>query len=242
MWLSVDPFAQIYPGFSSYVFTGNNPLIYVDKTGRNFEPVFNSKGDFLGTTKEGFTGEVLIYDGSEELELESISASTLKDAGASTYDEVRGELSNKAKSRIWTRIVQEADGKSFNGVIFDMSTIDGGKIGFKKSKTGNWTTNTRTGGITGSDKYKYETTVENIVSSVVVHEWLAHLILGVSDANHSDAYIQVAKYIASNAEFSNVTESYKDFTLEAWTKYYIEEEGKGALDNAAAEFIKRVRQ
>ena len=50
----------------------------------------------------------------------------------------------------------------------------------------------KSGKIQGSDKYAnvYETTVENIQSSVIVHEWYSHMIKGNSDKykSHRLAY------------------------------------------------------
>jgi RHS repeat-associated protein len=36
VWLGVDPLAEKYPSLSSYVFTGNNPVIFVDPDGKAF--------------------------------------------------------------------------------------------------------------------------------------------------------------------------------------------------------------
>jgi RHS repeat-associated protein len=36
VWLSVDPLAHKYPSMSSYVFTGNNPVLFVDPDGNSF--------------------------------------------------------------------------------------------------------------------------------------------------------------------------------------------------------------
>jgi RHS repeat-associated protein len=36
VWLSVDPLAEKYPSMSSYVYTGNNPVIYIDPDGKAF--------------------------------------------------------------------------------------------------------------------------------------------------------------------------------------------------------------
>jgi len=38
VWLGVDPLAHKYPSLSSYVFTGNNPVMLVDPDGRKIKP------------------------------------------------------------------------------------------------------------------------------------------------------------------------------------------------------------
>lgn len=60
VWLSVDPLASEFPNWSSYNFTMNSPLNLVDLDGRSANPVYDTKGQFLGNTSEGFQGEVLI--------------------------------------------------------------------------------------------------------------------------------------------------------------------------------------
>ncbi|MBL0095414.1 MAG: hypothetical protein IPP46_02170 [Bacteroidetes bacterium] len=42
-WLSVDPLHKKYPNISPYVFCANNPIIYIDKDGRDYELIVNSK-------------------------------------------------------------------------------------------------------------------------------------------------------------------------------------------------------
>ncbi len=42
-WLSVDPLHKKYPNLSPYVFCANNPIIYIDKDGRDYELIVNSK-------------------------------------------------------------------------------------------------------------------------------------------------------------------------------------------------------
>jgi hypothetical protein len=47
-----------------------------------------------------------------------------------TYDEVRGELPNEAKYKIWTNIAAEFAGKRFFDLIFSMDDLIGGKVHF----------------------------------------------------------------------------------------------------------------
>ena len=40
IWLNVDPMADFFPNMTSYVYCGNNPIIYIDKNGTDFENCF----------------------------------------------------------------------------------------------------------------------------------------------------------------------------------------------------------
>ena len=60
IWLSVDPLASSYPHLTPYNFLENNPIMFVDPTGMNSNPVFNGDGDFLGTTEGGYKGEIMV--------------------------------------------------------------------------------------------------------------------------------------------------------------------------------------
>ena len=76
--------------------------------------------------------------------------------------------------------------------------------------------------ITGTDKYSYETTVENIQSSIVVHEWYSHIMKGNSDRlkSHRLAYKNVINYKALR---NNTTNAYKGFIVRRLLDYTREE-------------------
>jgi len=63
---SVDPLAHIAPNLTPYHYCSNNPINRIDPDGRNDNPVYGSDGAYRGNTTEGFTGEVIIYDGVED--------------------------------------------------------------------------------------------------------------------------------------------------------------------------------
>ncbi|GLB49851.1 RHS repeat-associated core domain-containing protein [Neptunitalea lumnitzerae] len=65
IWLSVDPLADDYPGWSPYNYCMQNPVMLTDPTGMGvFNPVYGSDGSYRGDTIEGYTGEILIFDGT----------------------------------------------------------------------------------------------------------------------------------------------------------------------------------
>jgi RHS repeat-associated protein len=60
--LTPDPHAEDYYSESPYSFMGNNPIINIDLSGMNYNPVYNYDGEFLGTDDHGLQGEVIIMD------------------------------------------------------------------------------------------------------------------------------------------------------------------------------------
>ena len=60
-FMTMDPFCEKYYSISPYAYCANNPVNFIDPVG--MDPVYNLKGNYLGTTSEGFTGDVMIYSG-----------------------------------------------------------------------------------------------------------------------------------------------------------------------------------
>ena len=114
-----------------------------------------------------------------------------------------------------------------------MSDLKGGKIHFDGSSTANWISDwvlgSGKGKISGSDKHKYETTVENIQSSVVVHEWYSHIKKDNRDPikSHRLAYKNVINY---KALWDKTTDAYKGFNLEGLQRYTEDETGRTQVD------------
>jgi RHS repeat-associated protein len=87
MWDRIDPLAEDSPQFSPYSYCSGNPVNLGDYDGMN--PVFSIDGEYLGNTEEGFTGELLIYCGEEEIKnYNDISAEYLKKNGGYSFDEL----------------------------------------------------------------------------------------------------------------------------------------------------------
>lgn len=232
-FMQIDPMAAQYPSLSPYAYVGNNPLAFIDPTGMWIDPVYDLEGNHLGNTEEGFTGEVLIYSGDEKVDFSEMSAADAKKMnGVDTYDNQRSTLSNNAKSSIWNNVVSKMEGAQIYDEKFSMSTIEGGiqymdfggSWGVPTSQAGKGK-----GNIYGSDKYGYETTVENIQSSVVVHEWYSHLQKGNRDAmkSHRLAYKNVINY---KALWNNTTDRYKGFNMLQLRNYTERETGRTKVD------------
>ena len=65
IWLSVDPMSDKYPSMSPYNYCANNPVILVDPDGREFSPIYDTGGNFLGTDDEGLKGDAIIMKRSD---------------------------------------------------------------------------------------------------------------------------------------------------------------------------------
>ena len=111
MWLSVDPMADKYPSISPYSYCAWNPVKLVDPDGMEINPVYTTNGDYLGNTKEGFTGDPLIMNKSDyemmmdisgKNDISELSVSDVKERGGTTFDDAakRGAINGDAQEKI----------------------------------------------------------------------------------------------------------------------------------------------
>ena len=198
-----------------------------------YSPIYDVNGNFLGTTKEGFTGDVLVYTGNDNIDFSSLTENeALEYPDMFEYDEVRNLLTGNAKSNIWTSIVSQLEGAQIYDEKFSLSSINDSKIGFNANiNEANWATSPKSGKIVGSDLYNksYETTVENIQSSVIVHEWYSHLKKGNNDLlkSHRLAYKNVINF---KPLWNKTTDNYKKFNLKNLQRYTQDETGRSIVD------------
>ena len=195
MWLSVDPMADKYPSISPYAYCAWNPVKLVDPDGMEINPVYTKDGDFLGNTKEGFTGNPIImnktdYDMMMYTEgltsLASLNVEDVKKYGAITFDNaVKGNaLSGDAQEKIVKNIISQYNDPQiydFFNIAFSGSDV-ANKIKYDADNKAlrskyNFGTNS-TAIYFKHNNWKYEFTVENIIASVVYHEWLGHDKMG----------------------------------------------------------------
>jgi len=151
-WMSVDPLAADAPESSPYNAMWNNPILNVDPDGCWANPVFGTDGTYKRNTKEGYTGEVIIYDGAVDFSKMS-KDELLATKGADTYDNKRSSLTGDAKSNIWTHIVSQPEGEQIYDETFSFSTLSDGKISFSSTDLGSWNSRIKSKTITGKDKY-----------------------------------------------------------------------------------------
>ena len=223
LWLGTDPMQGKYPGISAYAFCMNNPLSLLDLEGR--EPVYSRSGTYLGSTSEGFTGDVLIYLGDDKVDFSKFTRKELVDIfpfDIETLDIMRvlniDGVSLESQSNIWTHIASKFKGLSVYDEIFSLSNIQGEKIWTDIDPEEQWGTifcSNKKPRIVGTGNYEYESTVENIASSIIVHEWYSHVMKGYNDTdrNHNLAYKNVIGY---NNFWEKTTFKYKQFN---WLKY-----------------------
>ena len=61
-WFVPDPMAESYYSQSTYHFSGNNPILYIDKNGMNYNPIYDEYGDFMGTDDWGLQGDAIFMN------------------------------------------------------------------------------------------------------------------------------------------------------------------------------------
>lgn len=241
LWTSVDPLTEKYPNYSGYNYVMANPIRYIDPDGMQVEnPVYGSDGNYRGDTKEGFTGKVIIYDG--DLDFSSMTKDELVNNTQNTngpgvkvadyYDNVRSDLTPDAKSEIWTNIACHFEGCQIGQAEFTMDNLEGGRIDYEKGLNAGWKSKfipisgDEWGHIRGEDKYQYETTVENLASSIIVHEWYTHIMQkqGSFNMSHSKAFDNVLdKNI--NPFLQKTTSGYNSFNVRG-RNHYRKKEGR----------------
>ena len=236
IWYGTDAMEQKYPNISSYAYCTGNPVIVLDSDGN--EPVYNKKGYYLGSTKEGFTGDILIYNDNNRINVKQFTREQLENkVPIFTLDDARefNLIENKAKQNIWNNIVSHFEGLNVYDENFSMSDLREGKILFNDDN-GSWSTyadyfNKYNGKpkIYGTDKYiYYESTVENIASSIIVHEWYSHGKKHNGDRykSHRLAYQNVINY---KKLWNKTTDKYKTFVLNQLKYYNYKENHKNSV-------------
>ena len=251
---SPDPLNFNYPQFSSYLYCAANPINLSDPAG--LAVIYNKSGDYLGETIEGFTGGIYIYSGSEKIDFSKLYEYELtldQIEGLSSYND--GNLSIGAQTAIWNNVISHFEGTYIFDEKFDMSRIDGGGITYldkEQNSNTSWRTDMRfkngeyvglpTIYGTGSFIDNYEATVENIASSVLVHEWYSHGIKHNLDEykSHRLAYKNV---INCKQLWDKTTDKYKGFVMSNLQYYTEKETGRTTVNilylNLYNKYIKR---
>ena len=130
-----------------------------------------------------------------------------------------------------------------NDLTFDLSSIEGRKIYYEFIEDAAWQTHFSLDDIfmptiSGSGNQDYETTVENVASSIIVHEWYSHARKKTTDRfkSHRLAYKNVINF---KKLWNKTTFNYKQFNLEALQKYTQRETGRKFVDYLYRNLYKR---
>lgn len=219
-----DPLNGKYPHLSSYLYCAGNPINATDPSG--LAVIYDMTGAYVGTTDEGFTGGIYIYNGTINIDFSKYKEAELKKLKfVKEMGEVGKDLSLGAKLAIFNHVIAHFNGLDIFGEKFSMDRIDGGEIRYyyepksKNSKITIWGTEFEKKGdiiyppkIVWSNDFTdtYEATVENIASSVLVHEWYSHGIMHIGEENHEKAYENVVKF---SSLWGKTTIKYRFFVL-----------------------------
>lgn len=115
-----------------------------------------------------------------------------------------------------------------------MNDLEGGKIHFSNRNGAGWISEYRlgtgTGKISGTDKYQYDTTVENIQSSIGVHEFYSHIKKNQGRQIFSSHRLAYKNVINFKSLWNNTTDNYKGFNLQRLRDYTEKETGRKTVD------------
>ncbi|MAQ40791.1 RHS repeat-associated core domain-containing protein [Mesonia oceanica] len=219
VWLSVDPMAEKYPGWSPYNYTLQNPVNFTDPTGMVVEenPVYDSKGCYRGDTEEGFTGEPIIYDGDKDFS--NMSKNELVDDNGGKYlsNEIFNYLFPGSRDRVETHIANYNlnDGLNNNGKITIKRHIVDALGGLYNAKDGTPDNllikrGVHKNGKSVADEW-FKPTVENLRNLIKVHEAYGHITSGTF--NDTKGHFKIFKMQIDNPQFKFTTDNFKGFHL-----------------------------
>ena len=251
VWDRMDQMCEKYYDTNPYAYCINNPINFIDPFGK--EPVYNRYGQYLGTTSEGFQGDILIYSGNDEINFGDMTREEVFKNYSNDIETLDMELSyaaggieRKYLSNIWTHIASHFEGLQVYDEKFTLSSFEDKRIKFQSDNINTcWYTITPYDSSslpsiygTSNNIYNYESTVENIASSIIVHEWYSHVIKHVSSRikSHRLAYKNVInfKYL-----WNKTTDSYKRYNLDYLRYYTNKETGRKNVDSIYQNLYKR---
>ena len=228
MWLSVDPLSDKYPSISPYAYCAWNPVKLVDPDGREINPVYTREGDYLGETKEGFTGDPLIMNRSDyemmmdisgKKDISELSVDDVKERGGTTFDDAakRGAINGDAQEKIVKNIISHYKDPNLSGydasIVANLIKYD--HTGKELAKTENFAAFGVNRIVFKRNNPIYEFTVENMISTIVYHEWKGHMIEKWGNNNNfatksqGGTHYKCYESVINSPIFNKTTEAYQ---------------------------------
>lgn len=139
-----DPLAEQYTPIGPQVFCGGDPINLIDPSGCN--PIYDQYGYLLGTTLEGFCGEIYVYTGDkDDIDFSKMSIdNAISELGEdiNTLDHFRnnGLLNHQAYQNIWNDILQHFDGLRVYDEVFKVDEFPNNSVNYQSDES-SWFTN-----------------------------------------------------------------------------------------------------
>ncbi|MDX2069123.1 MAG: toxin TcdB middle/N-terminal domain-containing protein [Haliscomenobacter sp.] len=134
-WVGVDPKAGKYPGLSPYCFVANNPILFVDKNGK--EIFFSSRGEFIGLL--GVNNDIRIIDGDEKII--EIAKSFIKQKDSDLLEKISepvfGTMEEAAEDwGLRYSALSIKEGKEYGSSIFKVKVLGKEYYSYNKARKG----------------------------------------------------------------------------------------------------------
>lgn len=101
-WLSVDPLQMKYPSLTPYHFTGNNPIIHIDKDGKDYEIVIDHKAKTITIVATYYVAE-----GNMEDKAGAMAGISVWNKASGVYEYKTGGVSYKINFNLTVKEVKD---------------------------------------------------------------------------------------------------------------------------------------
>jgi RHS repeat-associated protein len=220
-WMSVDPKRQYN---SSYIGMGNNPVNGIDPDGGGMSPIYDNKtGQYIANDNEGYKGKILLMDRDAYNFLSNNGKEVLDHTTALENSTPINYVSPNVAKKVITDVAKQYN-KFYSDIKFDINKLYQGEIQVEGNIRpiyfgANARTVTKEGKIkitipfgldddlnNGFRGHLSMTTVEDVWSLVVVHEYAYHGLLHLK-------HVEIYKKQREHPTFNNLTPYYQEHIL-----------------------------